>query len=77
MRANRMPPSLRYDVALLYLQQSDYDLELAIDDYREDERWEKEHPLEAKEKAKKGKATSKTAKDAGMRRFVGSSSAVR
>ncbi|KAF2749786.1 hypothetical protein M011DRAFT_465452 [Sporormia fimetaria CBS 119925] len=42
-----------YDVALLYLQQSNYDLERAIDIFQADEKWEKEHPLEA---AKKGKA---------------------
>ncbi|OCL14784.1 hypothetical protein AOQ84DRAFT_384475 [Glonium stellatum] len=41
-----------YDVALLYLKQSDYDLSQAIEAYKADERWEKEHPLEA---AKKGK----------------------
>lgn len=64
-------------MALLYLEQSDYDLDLAIDAYKEDERWEKEHPLEAQEKAKRGKAKTKSAKDAGMRRFVGSASAVR
>nr|POE72987.1 hypothetical protein CFP56_30926 [Quercus suber] len=59
-----------YDVALLYLQQSDWSLDDAVAAYTEDERWEKAHPLEAKEKAKKGK----TAKGAGMRRFVGSAS---
>lgn len=64
-----IPPRLRYDVALLYLQQADWDLDLAVDAYQEDERWEKEHPLEAKEKARKGKSV----KSAGMRRFVGSS----
>lgn len=65
-----MSPSLRYDVALLYLEQVDYDLDAAIDAYREDERWEKDHPLDIKNKGK-----SKTsAGAAGMRRFVGSSS---
>ena len=64
-----IPPRLRYDVALLYLQQADWDLDLAVGAYQEDERWEKEHPLEAKEKAKKGKG----AKSTGMRRFVGTS----
>jgi len=42
-----------YDIALLYLKQSEYNLELAIAAYKEDEKWEKEHPLEA---AKKGKS---------------------
>jgi len=50
----------------LYLQQAEWDLELAMEVYKDDERWEKEHPLEAKQKIKNGKA-----KDAGMRRFVG------
>jgi hypothetical protein len=68
-----MSSSLRYDVATLYLEQSDWDLEAAIEAYREDERWEKEHPLEAKSRTKKGKA----AKDAGMRRFVGGSGSVK
>jgi len=31
----------------LYLKQTDYNLEAAIEAYKEDERWEKEHPLEA------------------------------
>jgi hypothetical protein len=60
---------LRYDVALLYLQQSDWDLDSAIRAYQDDERWEKEHPLEAKEKTKKGKSP----KTVGMRRYVGAS----
>ncbi|KAF2197723.1 hypothetical protein GQ43DRAFT_193184 [Delitschia confertaspora ATCC 74209] len=46
-----------YDVALLYLQQADYNLEQAIEAYRADESWEKDHPLEA---ARKGKADSKS-----------------
>lgn len=46
-----------YDVALLYLQQAEYNLEYAVAAYREDERWEKEHPLEA---AKKGKSKSRS-----------------
>ena len=66
-----IPPRLRYDVALLYLQQAEWELETAIEAYREDERWEKEHPLEAKAKAKKGKRPADTPKTVGMRRFVG------
>lgn len=38
-------PSLRYDVALLYLKNADWNLEKAIQSYQEDEQWEKEHPL--------------------------------
>jgi len=63
----RLPPPLRYDVALLYLQQADWDLEVAMQAYGEDEKWEREHPIEAREK--KGKTN---AKSVGMRRFVGS-----
>lgn len=40
-----------YNIALLYLKQTNYDWEAAVEAYREDERWEREHPLEA---AKKG-----------------------
>lgn len=67
-----VPPSLRYDVALLYLNQEEWYLDAAIDAYRDDERWEKEHPLESSKKSKLG--GSKAARTAGMRRFVGSSS---
>ncbi|KAK3654448.1 hypothetical protein LTR56_004078 [Elasticomyces elasticus] len=69
-----VPPRLRYDVALLYLQQAEWDLEVAVEAYREDERWEREHPLEAKAKGKKkiaGKTTGEASKTVGMRRFVG------
>ncbi|KAF2160935.1 hypothetical protein M409DRAFT_28541 [Zasmidium cellare ATCC 36951] len=60
-----------YDVAMLYLKNADWNLEAAIDAYKEDEQWEKAHPLEAQSK-KKGKS----AKDVGMRRFVGASTSV-
>jgi hypothetical protein len=42
-----------YEVAQLYLKGSDYDLDIAIESFREDERWEKEHPLEKDDKGKK------------------------
>lgn len=58
-------PKYRYDVALLYLKQVDYDLEAAIEAYKDDERWEKEHPIEANVKGK-GKRY-----DVGRRRFTG------
>jgi len=51
-------PQLRYDVALLYLQQADYNLDEAIGAYKSDERWEREHPLEA---VKKGKSKASSA----------------
>jgi hypothetical protein len=38
-----------YDIAEFYLSQVDYDLEIAVLSYKDDEKWEKEHPL------KKGK----------------------
>ncbi|KAF2150834.1 hypothetical protein K461DRAFT_323194 [Myriangium duriaei CBS 260.36] len=60
--------SPEYDVAVLYLEQSDYELESAIQAYRDDEQWEKAHPLESIPKK------SKTAKSIGMRRFVGKGS---
>ena len=40
---------------------------MAVEAYKDDERWEKEHPLESKKRIKNGKK----AKDVGMRRFVG------
>jgi hypothetical protein len=43
----------RYDVAVLYLEQVDYNLEQAITAFKADEDWEKTHSLEA---AKKGKS---------------------
>ncbi|KAK3717071.1 hypothetical protein LTR37_006126 [Vermiconidia calcicola] len=57
-----------YDVALLYLQQANWNLEAAIEAYKDDEKWEKEHPMETKQKIRNGKAV----KNVGMRRFVGS-----
>jgi hypothetical protein len=53
-----------YDVALLYLEQADYNLEQAIIAYKADEDWEKEHSLEA---AKKGKA--KASQSPGRRKW--------
>ena len=59
-------PKYRYDVALLYLEQVDYDLEAAIEAYKDDDRWEKEHPMEANFKGK-----GKSRHDLGRRRFTG------
>ncbi|KAJ8065564.1 hypothetical protein OCU04_006243 [Sclerotinia nivalis] len=55
-----------YDVAVLYLEQANYDLELAMGVYRDDERWEKENPI-----SDKGKGKRKTEFDVGRRRFTG------
>lgn len=59
-----MLTSCRYDVALLYLEQADYNLENAILRYRADEEWEKNHSLEA---AKKGKG--KASQSSGRRKW--------
>lgn len=48
----------RYDVALLYLKQADYDLEYAIQAYQADENWEKNNPLNAH----KGKAKARSSR---------------
>lgn len=37
-----------YDIACLYLKGSGYDLEIAVEAFRDDERWEKEHPMKGK-----------------------------
>ncbi|KAF7549582.1 hypothetical protein G7046_g8304 [Stylonectria norvegica] len=42
-----------YDVALLYLEQSSYDLEAASEAYLDDELWEKEHPQDVPGNGKK------------------------
>lgn len=36
----------------MYLQQADYDLDVAISAYKEDEKWEKEHPMNSNVKGK-------------------------
>lgn len=51
---------------MLYLEQANYDLELAIDVYKDDERWEKENPINGK-----GKAKANTRDQVGKRRFTG------
>lgn len=56
----------RYDVAILYLEQANYDLEMAMDVYKDDERWEEEHPISGNKKGE-----GKTRLDVGRRRFTG------
>lgn len=56
----------RYDVAQLYLEQHDYDLDGAVEAYQDDEKWEKEHPLQDNRKGKMN------ARSVGKRRYVGS-----
>ncbi len=41
-----------YDIALLYLGQTKYDLDLAVEMFLEDEKWEKQHPIEGDSIAK-------------------------
>ena len=43
-----------YDVAGLYLKGSEWDLERAVEAFREDEKWEREHPMKGKEKERAG-----------------------
>ncbi|KAJ4987141.1 thiamine biosynthetic bifunctional enzyme [Stagonosporopsis vannaccii] len=57
-----------YDVAVLYLEQANYNLENAMLAFKADEKWEREHPLQA---AKKGKATA--LQNSGKRRWFGGS----
>ena len=53
-----------YDVAVLYLEQSKYNLDIAVENYMEDEKWEKQNPIEGNSIAK-GKKRS-----APRRRFL-------
>ena len=50
---------------MLYLQQAGYDLDVAIETFKADEQWEKDHPMEANFKGK-AKAQAK-----GRRRLGG------
>ncbi len=61
-----IPFRYRYDVALIYLKQADYDLDLAIEAYKADEKWEKEHPLD---QASSSKSKSRAQQSQGRRRF--------
>ncbi|PNS17286.1 hypothetical protein CAC42_6969 [Sphaceloma murrayae] len=61
-------PTHRYDVAVMYLEQNEYDIDAAVQAFQDDEQWEKDHPMQ-----EKGKKT-KTPKSVGMRRFVGNAS---
>ncbi|KAM0799675.1 hypothetical protein BDR22DRAFT_855051 [Usnea florida] len=52
-----------YEIALLYLQQSDYNLGLAVEAYMADEKWEKENPMEGASKGRtKGQKPGKRRK---------------
>ena len=41
-----------YNVAILYLKGSNYNLEMAVEAFKADERWEKDHPMKGKGKAR-------------------------
>ncbi|KAL8702667.1 MAG: hypothetical protein Q9201_004168 [Fulgogasparrea decipioides] len=41
-----------YDIALLYCNQANYDVDAAIEAYLLDEKWEQEHPMESSSKGK-------------------------
>ncbi|KAH8663673.1 hypothetical protein BGZ60DRAFT_73140 [Tricladium varicosporioides] len=55
-----------YDVALLYLKQFDYDLNAAVEAFQDDERWEKDNPMQGNVKGR-----GKIKHDLGRRRFTG------
>lgn len=47
-----IPPRLRYNFALLYLEQSKYDLDAAVETYLADDKWERDHPIASSSKGK-------------------------
>ncbi|KIW05060.1 uncharacterized protein PV09_04215 [Verruconis gallopava] len=55
-KVHDVPPKYRYDVAILYLKQADYNLDAAIRTYKEDEEWAEKNPMQKD----KGKAPTKT-----------------
>ena len=58
-----------YDVAVLYLQQAEWDMDKATEAWMEDERWEKEHPLHPDAKAAANGKSSMS--EVWKRRFAG------
>lgn len=42
-----------YEIAVLYLQQADYNLDTAIETYLADDLWEKENPLQSRSQGKR------------------------
>ena len=47
-----IPLRFRYEIALFYLKQAGYDLDIAIEAFLADDKWEREHPIEANIKGK-------------------------
>ena len=58
-QASSIPLRYRYDVALLYLRQADYDVDAAVETFKADEKWEKEHPMEVASKGKAGQSSGR------------------
>ncbi|KAL6720404.1 hypothetical protein ACLMJK_002326 [Lecanora helva] len=54
-----VPVQLRYDIAVLYLQQANYNLDLAVETYLADEKWGREHPMERSSQSKKAQKPSR------------------
>ncbi|KAL9128192.1 MAG: hypothetical protein Q9217_003092 [Psora testacea] len=52
-RMSSIPTNLSYDIALLYLQQANYDLDAAVEAYLADVKWEEDHPMAELAKGKK------------------------
>ena len=50
---------VEYDVAVLYLQNYGFDLSVATEAYKEDEKWEQEHPMEGSIVIRKGQGRGK------------------
>ncbi len=61
----------RYDHALLYLDQANYNLEEAIAAYRADEQWEREHSLEAAMRGRSKAPESSRRRNWGFGGFTG------
>lgn len=60
-----------YEIALLYLEQAEYDLAEAIGVYQDDERWERENPLQGEGVNGDLKGKGKRVASIARRRFTG------
>lgn len=61
-----------YDVAQLYLEQAAWDMDKAVEVWRDDERWEREHPLKP-QVGKDGRNRGTGRSEVWRRRFTGRS----
>lgn len=57
------------EVAKVYLDQSGWDLEKAVERWKEDERWEETHDLHGSRRVKRGKARTGRLSDGMMKGF--------